>query len=240
VLAEVAAVIAAYRYLAIFPIALFDAPLMSIVVGFFAQTGALNLYLAFGIVVLGDIIGDTVLYMIGRWHRTRFMRLGPRLNLSSQRVQKVLDYFGRYERRAIVFSKLVHGVGFTGLIAAGSLHIPFRRFIATCVMVTVCQSAVLTGLGMLSGRAYQAFAHVVGYIDAVVAAIVLIGLFIAYRTMVDRISGPIVQEEPPVAAEMAPRDDGQRVEAEARRDAPVTVGDRPAPRGKDVMAPGDP
>src|SRR5579871_575946 len=122
---------------------------MSIVIGFFAATGGLNLYVSFGIVVLGDSIGDTTLYVFGRYFRPLFERAGGRLNLSPARVRRVLDYFGKRDRRAIVISKLVHGVGFTGLIVAGSLRVPFRRFIITCVIVTLSQSAVLAVIGLL-------------------------------------------------------------------------------------------
>jgi membrane protein DedA with SNARE-associated domain len=169
-------------------IALFEAPLMSIVIGFFVATGHLNLYLAFGVVVLGDFIGDSALYVFGRWFRALFARLGLRLNLSPVRVRRVLEYFGKHDRRAIVISKLVHGIGFTGLIAAGGLRIPFGRFIVTCVIVAACQSAVLAAAGMLSGRAYQSIANVLGYLDVVVAAVFLLALFFLYRALIEKIT----------------------------------------------------
>ena len=63
-----------------------------------------------------------MLYGLGRWCRPWLERVGARLSFSPARVSKVvIEYFGRRDRRAIVISKLVHGVGFTGLIAAGSL-----------------------------------------------------------------------------------------------------------------------
>lgn len=186
-LPEITALISAYRYWVILPFALFEAPMMSIVIGFFAATGQLNLYLAFGIVVLGNSVGDTALYAFGRWYRPLFARIGLRLNLSAERVRMVLDYFEKRGRRAIVISKLVHGVGFTGLIVAGSIRIPFRRFIVTCFIVTITQSAVLAALGMASGRAYQSFAHALGYFDVLVAAVTVLVLFFLYRMLVKKI-----------------------------------------------------
>jgi membrane protein DedA with SNARE-associated domain len=187
VVSEITSLIAAYKYWAIFPFALFEAPLMSIVVGFFAITSHLNVGLAFGIIVLGDFIGDTALYIFGRWCRPLFGKIGLRLNLSQDRIKKVLDHFGRRDRRAIVISKLVHGVGFTGLIVAGSVAVPYRRFILTCMAVTVTQSAVLAAIGMASGKAYQSFSHVLGYLDAVLAVFTLIGIFILYRMLIEKI-----------------------------------------------------
>src|ERR1700676_3412248 len=147
-LAEITAVITAYKYWAIFPFALFEAPLMSIVIGFFAATGQLSLPLSFGIVVAGDFVGDTALYILGRWGRPLFEKVGLRLNLSPRNVQNFLGHFARRARRAIVISKLIHGAGFTGLVVAGSIKVPYRRFALTCLAVTIVQSAVLVAHGM--------------------------------------------------------------------------------------------
>ena len=186
--AEITALITAYKYWAIVPFALFEAPLMSIIIGFFAATGQLNLFLAFGIVVLGDFIGDTALYIVGRWGRPVFEKVGLHLNLSSEHVQFVLEHFERRDRRAIIISKLIHGIGFTGLIVAGSIKVPYRRFAATCIIVTISQSAVLAAIGMFSGRAYKAFAYYLGYLDIIATAALLLIIFILYRSLLMKIS----------------------------------------------------
>ncbi|HWY63482.1 MAG TPA: hypothetical protein VNW15_16405 [Rhizomicrobium sp.] len=188
-LAEITRLIAAYKYWAILPFALFEAPLMSIVIGFFAATGQLSLPLSFGIVVGGDFVGDTALYVLGRWGRPLFGKIGWRLNLSPRRVQTVLEYFGLRARRAIVISKLVHGAGFTGLVVAGSIKVPYRRFAFTCLAVTLAQSALLVAVGMLSGRAYESFADYLGYFNIVATAILLLIIFVFYRSLLKRI-GP--------------------------------------------------
>ena len=187
-LAEITALITAYRYWAILPFALFEAPLMSIVIGFFAVTGFLNLYLSFAIVVAGDFIGDTALYIFGRWGRPVFAKIGLKMNVSPEHVQKALAYFGSRDRRAIVISKLVHGVGFTGLVVAGSVKVPYRRFALTCICVTILQSAVLTAIGMASGKAYQAFAQYLDYFNWVAAGLLLLTIFVAYRSLIGKIS----------------------------------------------------
>ena len=73
--------------------------------------------------------------------------------------------------------------GLLGRAAPGA----FRRFIVTCVIVTIAQSAVLVAIGMISGRAYQSFAHFLGYLDVVVAGVFLIAIFILYRTLIEKI-----------------------------------------------------
>jgi membrane protein DedA with SNARE-associated domain len=186
-LSEFADLVSTYRYWAIFPIALFEAPVMSIVIGFFAAAGYLNIFWAFGIVLAGDFIGDTVLYAAGRWWRDFFGRIGLRLNLPPDRQRRVLDYFARRDRHAIVISKLVHGVGFTGLITAGSLRVPFFRFITTCIVVSASQSVVLAAIGMLSGEAYRSFARAMGYVDIAITVLFLGFLFFLYRRITAKI-----------------------------------------------------
>jgi membrane protein DedA with SNARE-associated domain len=107
-------------------------------------------------------------------------KVGLHLNLSAVQVQGALDYFGRNDRRAIVISKLVHGVGFTGLLVAGSARVPYHRFAITCVAVTISQSAVLVAVGMLSGRAYLSFARYLGYFNVVAMAAFLLVIIVLY------------------------------------------------------------
>lgn len=185
--ADIVALVVAHKYWFILLVALFEAPLVSIIIGFLWATGDLDLLLALGIVALGDCIGDTALFIFGRWCRPLWEKMGLRLNLSPRRTRGVLEYFGQRDRRAIVISKLVHGVGFTGLIAAGSLRIPYRRFILTCIAVSVAQSAVLAAVGVLSGRAYQSMIQWLGYLDLLVAAVFVLGLFVLYKLLATRI-----------------------------------------------------
>ena len=163
-LAKITALLLIYRYWAIFPFALFEAPLMSIVIGFFAATGHLQLLPAFGIVVAGDFIGDTALYVFGRSGRSAFTKLGARLGLSPAKAKMMADIYLRRDLRAIVVSKLVHGVGFTGLIVAGSLRIPYLRFIAMCIVVTILQSALLAAIDAF-GRRLSVLCSYLGYFD---------------------------------------------------------------------------
>jgi membrane protein DedA with SNARE-associated domain len=186
-LAEITALLVVYRYWVIFPFALFEAPLMSIVIGFFVAIGQLSLLPAFSIVVAGDVIGDTALYFFGRWGRPAFAKAGSRLGLSPSRAGYMADQYVRHSQRAIVVSKLVHGIGFTGLIVAGSLRVPYPRFFLTCIVVTIAQSAVLIVIGMLSGNAYQSLASYLDYFNAVLAGALIVGSFIFYRSLARKI-----------------------------------------------------
>jgi len=186
-IAQVTALITAYKYWAILPFALFEAPLMSVIVGFFVATKQLNLFLSFGIIVGGDFLGDTTLYILGRWCRPLLERVGLRLRLSSTQLANILCYFGQRARRAIIISKLTHGAGFTGLIVAGSAKVRYSRFAVTCVTVTIIQSAVLVAIGVLSGRAYQSFAYYLGYFNVAVTAVLLLIIFVLYRSIVKKV-----------------------------------------------------
>src|SRR5471032_2091804 len=110
-LVELTSLLLVYRYWAILPFALFEAPLMSIVIGFFVVTGHLSLLPAFGIVVAGDMIGDTVLYLFGRWGRPLFSRANMRLGQSGPKTNYIAAQYVQHSYRAVVISKLVHGVG---------------------------------------------------------------------------------------------------------------------------------
>jgi membrane protein DedA with SNARE-associated domain len=72
--------------------------------------------------MLGDIAGDAGVYFIG-YYGKRFLRY---FKVTDEKLEKAKLYFRDNHVKAIMMSKLVHGIGFTGLIAAGALHVPYK------------------------------------------------------------------------------------------------------------------
>jgi len=56
-----------YRYLALFPLACIEGPILALVVGFMVHLGYFSFIPAYFIMVLGDFVPDSVYYFIGRF-----------------------------------------------------------------------------------------------------------------------------------------------------------------------------
>lgn len=171
-----------YKYLILVPIAIAEGPIASVIAGFLVTLGFLNIFLVYVIIVLGDIIGDTAFYYLGYGGKTILNKYGSFLGITQERLEQAKRYFETKHQKAIILSKIIHGVGIAGLVTAGILRIPYRRYIKSCITVTIPQSAVLVLTGVLFGHAYLQIGKYLDYFAATISVVALaIVAFLFYR-----------------------------------------------------------
>ncbi len=161
----------AYRYFIFVPLTIIEGPIATVLAGFLVTLGYMDIFLVYTLALLGDFIGDSLLYGFGRWGKNFIRKYGHYIGAGKEKLDKAKTFFAQKHTRAVVMSKLFHGVGSTGLVAAGVLAIPYRRFIRTCFMVTVAQSAVFLFVGIVFGHAYESISH---YLDLYASTIGII------------------------------------------------------------------
>src|SRR4051812_19585297 len=63
-----------YRYVALFPLAVIEGLIVALAVGFMVRLGYFSFIPAYGVMILGDFIPDSLYYAIGRYgNRTQTM-----------------------------------------------------------------------------------------------------------------------------------------------------------------------
>ncbi len=183
-LVEIVSLLNTYKYLILFPIAVIEGPIISIIAGFLVSLGIFNPFFVYIILIAGDVVGDSILYALGRWGGEPLVRkIGPYLGATTERIDKVKEYFNSYGRRAVTMSKLFHGIGMAGLVTAGSLKVPYRKYIFICFSVTLVQAFVFLMVGILFGSAYMQMSK---YLDYFATATIAIGLGIVLILAVRR------------------------------------------------------
>ncbi|MDO8443534.1 MAG: hypothetical protein Q7S78_00905 [Candidatus Azambacteria bacterium] len=165
-----------YGYFILFPLAAFEGPIISLVVGFLIYLGYLQFLPSYAVLLLGDIIPDTIYYYIGRFGSERKImeKYGPRLNI----IKKLWHEHGK---KTMFFSKLAYTLSVPFLISAGLVKMPYRKFILYALPVTIFQYGIIMTIGYYLGSSYQL---AVKYIDfaGIIIAIVFI-IFIAAYTL---------------------------------------------------------
>lgn len=174
-----------YGYLLLFPLAIVEGPIITVVAGFLVTLGYMNIFLVYPIVLAGDFTGDTILYSIGRWGKNIIHKYGRYIGASEEKLAQAKKIFTEKHTKAVVSSKLFHGVGVAGLVAAGVLAIPFRRYIKVCILVALAQSAVFLFIGIVFGHAYLRIAK---YLDLYALTIEIVVGFLLVSTIVYKIS----------------------------------------------------
>ena len=146
------------------------------IAGFLCTTQFLNPLIVFPIIVTGDIIGDSLFYMLGRFGVPGFLKkIIKRLGFKSENINRVRSYFDTNPVRTISLSKITLGIGFAGIYLAGNAKIPYRKFILICLLTSALQYIVYLGIGLLFGSAYKQISH---YLDFATALIIVTGLTI--------------------------------------------------------------
>ena len=148
------AAVATHGATILLPLSIIEGPIVSVLAGYAAKLGVFRVGVALLIVVLGDILGDVALYLLGR----RGIRRIPekwlsRLGLVPERHAALSDHFAAQGGRTIILGKITHSAGVAVLVAAGLAHMPFWKFLWYNLLGTIPKSAVLIALGYVLGEA---------------------------------------------------------------------------------------
>ena len=146
--------LSAYKYFALFPLAVAEGPIITVIAGFFASLGYLNFWFAYIIIVIGDLAGDAVHYSFGRWGGRKFInRWGKYLGAGPGQIETIKKQFDKRGDKLLFIGKMSHGIGGAFLIAAGLIKMPFDKFIFANMLATLIKSLVLLLLGFYFGHA---------------------------------------------------------------------------------------
>jgi|SRR3989344_2758234 len=165
-----------YKYLILIPLSIIEGPIVTVIAGFLVTLKFFNLFLIYIIMVAGDVVGDGIAYSFGYFGK-RFLHY---FKITDEKLEKAKKYFNENHRKAIFASKVVYGLGTTGLITAGILHVPYKKYFKTCVLISAVQSLILIMIGVLFGHAYVVIEKYLNYYAAIGSVIVLIILLFVF------------------------------------------------------------
>jgi len=176
---QILALLLTYKYWVLFPLSVIEGPIMTIIAGFLVSTNVFNPVWAYIIVFFGDFFGDIFFYVIGRWGNKLFSsKIGLKLGATPEKIALAKERFIKHRIKTIVLSKTLNGIGVAGLIAAGTLKIPFGKYLQICIITTLVKSGILLIVGIFFGHAYLQLNKYLDYFAAITIILaILIGLF---------------------------------------------------------------
>jgi membrane protein DedA with SNARE-associated domain len=166
-----------YSYIALLPIAIVEGPIISVIAGFVVSLGQMNFWIAYGILVAGDIIGDILYYSLGRWGGIVLVeKYGHRFGATPERMEKVEKVFRRHAGKTLLFGKWGHALGFPIIVTAGIVHENIWEFIGFVALGTIPKSLALLLVGFYFG---QSFRLIDKYFDYGVVGMIAIAILVA-------------------------------------------------------------
>lgn len=152
--------------------------------GFLSWAGYTNIYLTILISFFGALVGDYLVFYIGRkWGAEILSHPRFRRWLTQRRLAKIHNYFDDYGGKTVFFARFFAGFRMAVYLVAGAIRMNARRFVLTDMCGAVLSVPLVILLGFfLSGRigALLRTIHGARIIASVLMAVAVLG-FIVYR-----------------------------------------------------------
>lgn len=164
--------------MAIFPIAIFEGPIIIILSGFLTYLGFLNIYIILPVLILGDLVGDSLYYGVGRYGSKLLWvkKIGNFLGYGEKSGKILKNHFNKHSIKTLLIAKLTHGMGAVAQVGAGIAEVDFFKFLLIQIIGVIPKTFTLFLIGFYLGNSYQKINTYLDIVYYAVLSIVLIGL----------------------------------------------------------------
>ncbi len=169
-----------YGYLALFIGMVIEGPVISILGGFLTSLGFFKIYYVYPIIVVADVIGDSIAYAIGYFGRKKILvKLFSWLQIHEEKLLGMEEFFKKHGGKSVFISKFIAGAGSWTLISAGISKMNLKKFYSYSIGGGIIKSAIYIGLGLFFGRMYKV---IISWLDwaGTIALLIIIAAIILY------------------------------------------------------------
>jgi membrane protein DedA with SNARE-associated domain len=153
---------------------------MLIAASLYAGAGHLNIWLVAIIGWMAAVLGDNVGYVIGRWGgRELVEKFGKYLFVTPERIDRAEAFFRKHGGKVVTIARFIEGLRQLNGIIAGTVGMPWRRFVLFNALGAALWVGVWTSLGYLAGNHVETVARYFTYF-AIGFGVVLV-LFVAWH-----------------------------------------------------------
>ena len=162
-----------------------EGPFATIASAFLASLGYFNVFIVFGLSIMGDVVGDIILYFIGYLGGSKILpKVEKFLKISAITVEKLKKKFHENSIRIIFYVKSTTGLSYITFIMAGTLKMRFYKFVRSSILGGLVWSSLLVFLGYFFGYAADKISQYIKYAGVIIfagAIIFFIGLTLYKR-----------------------------------------------------------
>ncbi|XLQ19963.1 MAG: DedA family protein [Candidatus Moraniibacteriota bacterium] len=171
-----------YGYAIMIPLMMIIGPIVAIVAAFMASMGVFNVYVVFCISLVAGIIGDVLLYGIGRKWGMRFVnKIGYRVGIKESSVLKMEKAFNGHGGKIIIAVKSTTGLCWVTFIAAGIVKMPFWKFFMYTLIGGIFWSGFLVIIGYSFGYMYERIVEYVSWAGWIMSTLFIGSALIWYK-----------------------------------------------------------
>lgn len=154
-LVEVEHALEAYKYLVFFPLVVIEGVIATIIAGFLASLGYMNIFLVIAVAVVADMVSDAIYYTIGRHGRKKLLnRWGHLIGIKTSHLNSFEKRFNKHRGKMLFIGKFLPGIDVMSIVGAGVAKVPFKVFIGYVILPSVPKFAFYAFIGYFFGGAY--------------------------------------------------------------------------------------
>ncbi len=162
-------------YFIMLPLMILEGPVATLIAATLAALGAFNVFIVLILSIIGDMLGDIILYGLGYKYGIGFVRrVGKYIGITENLVTKMETYFTRHGGKTIFAVKSTTGLCWATFTAAGIVKMPFKKFVLYSFLGGIVWSGFLVATGYFYGYLWREIAVYVKWIGWVVAGVALI------------------------------------------------------------------
>lgn len=172
-----------YGYFVMLPLMIVEGPVATIIAAMLASLGAFWWPMVLLFSILGDVIGDVVLFALGYRYGLGFVRrVGKYMGITEKLVLRMEKYFARHGGKTILAVKSTTGLCWATFVAAGIVKMDFKKFLKYSILGGIIWSSFLVAMGYFYGylwRELKIYISQAGWIifGVAVVSIIVINLY---------------------------------------------------------------
>ena len=150
--------------------------------GVVAAQGEISLVAILLTAWVASFLGDVASFALGRRLGRPFLhRHGPRMKLSSDRIERVEGFYDRHGGKAILVGRFVGIIRAVSPFSAGASGLRMRAFLPYSVLGTAAWASAFTLAGYLFHRSFEEAAGVLSRGALVLAVLAAVGVATAHQ-----------------------------------------------------------
>ncbi|ECV7435155.1 DedA family protein [Salmonella enterica subsp. enterica serovar Newport] len=145
-----------YGYAALVIGSMAEGETVTLLGGVAAHQGLLKFPLVAAAVALGGMMGDQLLYLLGRCYGGKILRRFPRYHTKIRRAQKMIQ---RHPYLFVIGTRFMYGFRVVGPLLIGASRLPPKIFLPLNIVGALIWALLFTTLGYLGGEAIAPWLH---------------------------------------------------------------------------------
>ncbi|EGN1228965.1 DedA family protein [Salmonella enterica] len=145
-----------YGYAALVIGSMVEGETVTLLGGVAAHQGLLKFPLVAAAVALGGMMGDQLLYLLGRCYGGKILRRFPRYHTKIRRAQKMIQ---RHPYLFVIGTRFMYGFRVVGPLLIGASRLPPKIFLPLNIVGALIWALLFTTLGYLGGEVIAPWLH---------------------------------------------------------------------------------